>query len=141
MTDISFSTTPLSESEQAIVTNGFEQHSQQFDAPAYEPESYTWRLTDDNGELIGVLTAKLLWDWLYIDELWVSESSRASGLGKTLMQKAEQHAIKEGYCGIWLWTQSWQAESFYLRLGYKEFCRFPNFPNGFERIGLRKELN
>ncbi|MEL0068137.1 MAG: GNAT family N-acetyltransferase [Gammaproteobacteria bacterium] len=139
--EILFSQQPLSESEQKTVIAGFEQHSQRHDAPPYELNPLIWRLTTASYELAGVLTAKTLWDWMYIDELWVDEKMRGNGYGQALMQQAETYAVEHHLSGLWLWTQSWQAEQFYLELGYQEFCRFPNFPKGHERIGLRKSLD
>ena len=56
------------------------------------------------------------------------------------MQCVEEFAADESLQGVWLWTQSWQAESFYTKLGYEEFTRFENFPKGHTRIGFRKRL-
>ena len=42
--------------------------------------------------LVGVLTADLLWDWIYIDELWVDEHQRSQGIGKASMKEAEDYA-------------------------------------------------
>ena len=78
---------------------------------------------------------------MYIDELWVSPASRGGGLGRQLMELAEEFARAQRLQGIWLWTQSWQAEGFYRQLGYSEFTRFDEFPKGHSRIGFRKPLN
>ncbi len=78
---------------------------------------------------------------MYIDELWVSSELRGDGLGTRLMRLAEKFAAKHSLQGIWLWTQSWQAEQFYSQLGYVEFTRFDNFPKGHSRIGYRKILS
>jgi hypothetical protein len=56
------------------------------------------------------------------------------------MQLAEEFAISQSLQGLWLWTQSWQAEGFYKQLGYSQFTRFDNFPRGHWRIGFRKKL-
>jgi ribosomal protein S18 acetylase RimI-like enzyme len=66
----------------------------------------------DDSSLAGALTADLLWDWLYIDELWVDERSRGLGLGKSLMLQAEEFAASKALSGLWLWTQTWQAADF-----------------------------
>ncbi len=87
-----------------------------------------------------VLTADILWDWMYIDELWVSPASRGEGFGRKLMKHAEDFAGSQALRGIWLWTQGWQAEGFYRALGYEEFTRFDGFPKGHSRIGFRKYL-
>ena len=139
--NITFSNKPLDDQEQDTVSAGFEQHSQEFNAPSYEIKPLIWRLSDTQQNLVGVLTAKELWNWIYIDELWISESQRNVGLGKQLMYQLESYALEQHCKGLWLWTQSWQAENFYIRLGFEEFCRFPDFPLGHERIGLRKFLN
>ena len=137
--NIEFSRSKLTDTEQEVVTDGFKAHSEALCAPDFEKTSFKWTARD-NDELVGAVTADLLWDWLYIDELWVSANTRGQGLGRTLMQQAEQFAVDESLAGIWLWTQSWQAEDFYLRLGYEEFARFPDFPRGYSRIGLRKNF-
>ena len=138
--NIEFSRSKLTDAEQAVVTDGFKVHSEALSAPDFEKTSFKW-LARQKNELVGAVTADLLWDWLYIDELWVSAEARGQGLGRKLMQQAEQFAVDESLTGIWLWTQSWQAEGFYLGLGYEEFARFPDFPRGYSRIGLRKNLD
>lgn len=140
MTDIRFAPQILSDDERAIVNAGFARHSNEQAAPPFQKTPLAWRALSDEGTLMGVLTGQLLWDWVYIDELWVDPSRRGTGLGRELMRHAEHHANTHGFAGLWLWTQSWQAESFYLHLGYEVFARFPDFPRGHSRIGLRKTL-
>jgi len=53
-----------------------------------------WKIHED-GELIAALTAEILWDWMYVDELWVNENFRSQGLGNRLMQEAETYAITQ----------------------------------------------
>ncbi|MGF1718455.1 GNAT family N-acetyltransferase [Vibrio kyushuensis] len=140
MQNIDFSKGELGEHEQSQLTEGFETHSQVQEAPPYQKDRLNWTVKDDSGKLVAAITADLLWGWLYIDELWVDESCRGTGMGKQLMSKAEHHAKSKGLSGIWLWTQSWQAPGFYQSLGYEEFTRFEDFPKGHSRIGLRKYL-
>ena len=137
---IEFDRTALNASEQAVVSEGFLAHSQECDAPEYRKEQIKWVASDDQNTVRAVLTADVLWDWMYVDELWVCSQARGSGLGRQLMQLAEEHAVADELQGIWLWTQSWQAEDFYRRLGYEVFTRFENFPRGHARIGYRKPL-
>lgn len=126
---------------QQVITAGFQQDSHDKSAPEYKKERLNWLEYDQNRILIGALTADLLWDWMYIDELWTAVEVRGKGVGRKLMQTAEEHAMNLRLSGLWLWTQSWQAREFYMNLGYVEFTRFTNFPKGYERIGLRKTLN
>jgi GNAT superfamily N-acetyltransferase len=137
---IKFDSGDLPTDIQEAVTSGFTRHSSELAAPRFNKERLNWQAFNEEQRLLGVATADLLWDWLYIDELWVDESARGTGLGRKLMEAVEAHAQKNGLIGIWLWTQSWQAEGFYHALGYQEFTRFNNFPRGHCRIGFRKIL-
>ncbi|MEM9216527.1 MAG: GNAT family N-acetyltransferase [Cyanobacteria bacterium P01_F01_bin.150] len=139
MVDIRFRVGNLTSEEQAIVTAGFAYYSETNAAPPFVQKKLAW-IAENNQELIGVLTAALLWDWIYIDELWVAENYRQQGLGTSLMKQAESYAVSQQLVGLWLWTQSWQAENFYKKLGYQEFTRFEDFPRGHSRIGFRKQL-
>ncbi len=123
-----------------MLDRGFAAHSREMQAPEYRKECVKWLAVEDEGDLIAILTADILWDWMYVDELWVHADLRGQGIGKRLMSIAEQFAITERLQGIWLWTQSWQAEGFYAHLGYAEFGRFENFPEGYTRTGFRKQL-
>ncbi|MEM9257165.1 MAG: GNAT family N-acetyltransferase [Pseudomonadota bacterium] len=138
---IEFQTVGLTASEQSVVTRGFDEYSVEQGAPAFEKEQVKWLFKNDDGTLQGALTADILWDWIYLDELWVSAERRGEGLGRALMQRAEAHATSLALRGVWLWTQSWQAAEFYRQLGYEEFARFDDFPRGHTRLGFRKTLN
>jgi GNAT superfamily N-acetyltransferase len=130
----------LTAEQSSLITEGFKLHAEHLAAPLYNKERLNWLAHDERQLLIGAVTADLLWDWIYIDELFVNESSRGQGIGKKLMLQAEQYAIDRRLTGVWLWTQSWQAADFYQKLGYEEFTRFNNFPQGHTRIGFRKTL-
>jgi GNAT superfamily N-acetyltransferase len=130
----------LTAAEQTAVTSGFSEHSRLVRAPDYARVRYKWIAEGQQSDLLGALTADVLWDWLYIDELWVRPDIRGAGFGRKLMQEAEDFATGAQLQGVWLWTQSWQAEGFYRKLGYAEFTRFDNFPRGYYRVGFRKAL-
>ena len=138
MSKIAFREGMLTEHEQRTVAAGFARDAESSAAPQYARQSVNWVIRSDDNALVGVLTADVLWDWLYVDELWTDESVRGFGYGRQLLEAAEAHADTHGLSGIWLWTQSWQAAPFYERLGYEEFARFPDFPRGHARVGFRK---
>ncbi len=140
MTEIRFKKEQISSVEQQVIGEGFDRHAISLSAPPFEKRRINWLAYEDNGNLIGALTADLLWDWIYVDELWVHDGQRGQGLGRELMQQAEEYALSNGLVGIWLWTQSWQAEGFYKKLGFEEFARFDDFPTGHSRIGFRKRI-
>ena len=138
--NIVFSRGELTAAEQSTVAKGFSEHSGQVSAPEYSKQRLKWIVEGQQSAVLGALTADVLCDWLYIDELWVSPEVRSAGLGSSLIKEAEAFARREKLQGIWLWTQSWQAEGFYKKLGYLEFTRFENFPRGHCRIGFRKAM-
>lgn len=138
--DIEFRRGGLTALEQSVVSAGLQKHTEEQAAPEYKKERFKWLAFDERKEIRAVLTADILWDWIYIDELWISPGCRGGGLGRQLMQLAEELAKSQSLQGLWLWTQSWQAAGFYRRLGYDQFTRFDNFPKGHSRIGFRKIL-
>lgn len=140
MSNFKFTTGELPHDEHLVISRGFERHTAAHSAPRFEKHRLNWLAYDNANTLVGALTADMLWDWLYIDELWTDESVRGQGFGKKLMQQAEQYAMSEQLAGLWLWTQSWQAADFYRQLGYQEFTQFANFPHGHSRIGFRKVI-
>lgn len=76
---------------------------------------------------------------LEVRGLWVDEPLRGQGLGEEILSGLEEEARRRGARRAMLYTYSWQALSFYERLGYREFSRF-QYPDGPERIDLQKEL-
>lgn len=78
------------------------------------------------GEIIGGVAASTSYNWLLIKLLWVDESCRESGLGKQLMELAEQHGANVGCHSAWLDTSNPKAERFYKKNGYSEFGRLEN---------------
>jgi len=103
-----------------VVSRGFSADSDELAAPDYQKERVKWIASEDSHPIIAALTADILWDWIYIDELWVARELRGQGLGQKLMGLAETFARSRDLRGIWLWTQSWQAEAFYRKLGYRQ---------------------
>lgn len=140
MLEVRFSNGFLNHRQQQLLKEGFERHTRDVSAPDYQKNRVNWKVYENTERLVGTLTADLLWDWIYIDELWVDENYRRSGVASMLMKTAENFAASHDMTGLWLWTQSWQASEFYEKLGYIEFTRFDDFPKGHQRIGFRKQV-
>jgi ribosomal protein S18 acetylase RimI-like enzyme len=92
------------------------------------------------GKIVGGLVGETYWGWMYVNVLWVSEKYRGKGLGRSLMQKAETEARKRGIRHVYLDSFSFQAPSFYVKLGYREFARLKGYPAGHDRVSLTKAL-
>ena len=69
----------------------------------------------------------------------VNQALRGQNIGRDLVRAIEDEARKRGASRAILFTYSFQAEAFYLRMGYKTFAEF-EFPDGPKRIDMKKEL-
>lgn len=101
-------------------------------------------LRDDDGSLLGGLTASTSYGWLLIKTLWVAEELRGHGQGRALMDRAEAEGRAIGVHSVWLDTSSSMARTFYENLGYEEFGVLQNSPhqnpNGHCRWFMKKTL-
>ncbi|GKY86908.1 GNAT family N-acetyltransferase [Sinisalibacter aestuarii] len=95
---------------------------------------------DDGAALVGGLIARITQGWMYIELLGVSDAARGKGWGRQLMRAAEAEARARGLTGIWLDTYTFQAPGFYTALGFEEFGRIEDYPEGEARIFFRKRL-
>ncbi len=140
MFKIEFKEDALTTDERRILSEGFARHSEKHSVPAFIKQPLKWLAYDAHQKILGIATAHALWDWIYIEDLWVDENVRGTGLGTGLVRQIEHYAGAKNFVGVWLWTQSWQAPEFYRRIGYQEFSRLDDFPKGHARIGFRKLL-
>jgi GNAT superfamily N-acetyltransferase len=98
------------------------------------------RAVDDDGELVGGLTA---WTWgglLGIEMLWVREDSRRSGWGGRLLHVAEEEARRRGCDRACVSSFTFQAPDFYQRHGYRETGRTLGFPGGAADVHMFKQF-
>ena len=80
------------------------------------------------------------YEWLFVQMLWIAEPYRRRGIGSRLIAEAEQAAREQGCRRAYLDTFTFQAPTFYERLGYREFGRLDDYPPGHSRIWLAKRL-
>ena len=97
-------------------------------------------ITDDAGKLVAGLSGHTWGGCCTIVLLWVDESLRRAGVGRALMQAAEQEAIRRGCRQIVLTTHSFQAPRFYEKLGFRRLATVPNNPTGYDDFIYVKEL-
>jgi GNAT superfamily N-acetyltransferase len=97
-------------------------------------------LRDRDNAVRGGLLGKQLWGWLYLDTLWVDEGLRGFGWGGNLLHQAEVQAREDGCTRALLDTFEFQARPFYEQAGYTVFAELENFPPGWKRYYMVKEL-
>jgi ribosomal protein S18 acetylase RimI-like enzyme len=104
----------------------------------YAPVRFAFLSRDEAGALRAGVMGTVSWGWLFVEAVWVSEALRGRGVGRTLMEAAERHARDCGCHSVWLDT--FQAQDFYLRLGYETFGVLDDYPRGQRRAFMRKAL-
>ena len=90
------------------------------------------------GQLIGGLWGRTVYDWLFVEFLFVPELLRGRGFGSTLLRTAEETAVARGCIGACLDTFDFNAPDFYRKLGYEEFAALDSPRLGFSRHFFRK---
>ena len=110
------------------------------DFPAEIEAKHVW-LVESNRQVVGVLVQYETQQGFYIDTVAVHPHLQGTGIGKALLQFAEQEALRRGYDSIYLCTNVKMTENqvFYPRIGYVEYER--KFDEGYDRIFYRKQLN
>ena len=94
----------------------------------------------DNGERVGAIVGYRLYDWLYVEFITVTESSRGSGVGSELLERAEALARELALEGVALDTFRYQAPAYYTARGYVEHMVIPGKIHERDRIYLQKRL-
>ena len=109
------------------------------DFPAEIEARHVW-LAESGGQVVGVLVQYETTQGFYIDTVAVDPPLQGTGVGKALLQFAEQEALRRGYDSIYLCTNVKMTENqiFYPRIGYIEYER--KFNGGYDRIFYRKQL-
>jgi len=89
-------------------------------------------------QIIGGLFGEISWGWLHVDTLWIAESYRQSGIGTSLMDRAEAEARKMDVHQAYLETTDFQALGFYEKRGYQVFAQLENQPPGHTCYYMKK---
>jgi GNAT superfamily N-acetyltransferase len=97
-------------------------------------------LRDERGNLRAGVQGYLSGACLEINLLWVHEAWRGRHVGAQLLNLIEEAAIARGGLQAILDTFSFQAPSFYEKLGYETFGMIDGFFNGQKKYFMRKRL-
>ena len=93
-----------------------------------------------NERIIGILVLMLFRKGFLLDNVAIHPEFQGKGLGKVLIEFAEEEAKKQGYSEIYLYTHELMTENLnlYKYLGYIETKR--RFENGRPRVYMCKSL-
>lgn len=97
-------------------------------------------VSDDNRNWVGGITAEVYWNWVEINDFWISEKYRGDGLGGVLLEKAEKIAKELGAKNALLTTFEFQARSFYELKGFKVVGEIKDYPPGSSYYTMIKPL-
>jgi GNAT superfamily N-acetyltransferase len=95
---------------------------------------------DEDDVIVGGMNGYTQFGWLFVEILFVSESLRGFGLGRTIMNCAETVTKERGCHSVWLDTHQSQARPFYEKLGYKCFAELENHPGNTSLFLMKKKL-
>lgn len=142
MVEIVFEAAPQPDTRAAILDGLISYNSQMTEGRFGPPQTIALALKDpETGAAVGGLTARISYSRMFVELLFVPERLRGQSLGERLMQEAEAVARQHDCTGIWLDTFSFQAPGFYKKLGYAEFGALSDYPPGFTRHFLHKQLS
>lgn len=95
---------------------------------------------DPEGSFLGGFRGEIYFHWLFVNILFVEEAHRNKGVGSRLLGEGEARARKLGATRARLDTFDWQAPGFYLKLGYRELLRWPDYYQGHASSLMVKDL-
>ena len=121
----------------AIVRRGLSAYNRHH-APDDAFQSLTLFIRDAQGIVVGGLLGGTIWQWLYVEILWLSDELRGQQYGSRLLAEAERLAMERECIAAHLDTMSWQALAFYERHGYTVYGVLDNFPPGHRKYLLQK---
>jgi ribosomal protein S18 acetylase RimI-like enzyme len=87
--------------------------------PGNAPQPLNVVALDEQGIVLGGLIAETQFAWLKVFYLVVAPEHRHRGIGRRLMELAEQEATTRGCRYAYVDTMDYQAPAFYRKLGYQ----------------------
>lgn len=107
-------------------------------APLHEVRALGCFARDDAGTVVGGAVGRTWGKACELQQLWVGEKQRGTGLGSQLMHAFEQRARERGCRLFYLETFSFQAPDFYRRFGYEVVRAITAFPHGIEKLLMER---
>jgi len=96
---------------------------------------------DRRGVPVGAIAGYSWAGMVEIKQLWVAETHRGQGVGRSLLDAAIAEARARGCRLLWVMTYSFQAPGFYERRGFERAAELDDWPPGHAHIVLRLRLS
>lgn len=87
-------------------------------------------LAYDDEKVVGGAIGYVLYNWYFLDLLWLEESYRGKDIGTFLIKRIEEYAKEENLTGVRMETWDFQAKGFYEKMGYKVYAKIEDCPPG-----------
>lgn len=92
----------------------------------WNEKNFLYKATED-GNIVGTISGKHESGVVYISTIIVAADKRGKGIGRYLMEKAEEFSKKEKAHKLYLTTgKNWESVKFYESLGFKKEADLPN---------------
>jgi ribosomal protein S18 acetylase RimI-like enzyme len=93
------------------------------------------------GEIAGLIVLRVTTEGFLVDNVAVDPSHQGVGVGRALLEHAEDAARRAGYGSVYLYTHERMTENLalYSRIGYIEYDRRPH--GAADLVYLRKRLD
>ena len=127
---LEFEESPTAKSRQAVFDGLVAHFAEGYGDPNFHAVGLFLR--DERDEVVGGLTGRFRWGWLYVEMLWVAKHLRRTGQGARLLREAEAIALEHGGVAAHLECAA-DALPFYQHLGYELVGVMEDFPVPGER--------
>jgi GNAT superfamily N-acetyltransferase len=97
-------------------------------------------IKDDNGQIIGGLSAFTAIGVLHVELMWINERFRGQGLGRRLLTEAEKIAKERGAVSGLTWVLSFNSPEFFQKCGYEVFEVSDGYPDPIKEYYLKKKF-
>ena len=108
---------------------------------AHVVRAYQVTVAERENQTVGLVVMGVDEEGFFIGNLAVDPSHQGSGVGRALLEHAEQAARRAGFNSLYLYTHERMTENIalYTRIGYVEYDRRP-LDHGTHLVYLRKTL-
>lgn len=98
-------------------------------------------IAEREGQPVGLLVTRQTDEGFLLDNIAVLPECAGQGIGRTLLQRAEEDAARQGYRSLYLYTNERMTGNIelYAKNGYREYERRQE--DGFRRVYMRKTLD